>query len=131
MSILWECATNSDKGCCTTMRKILFPVLILLFALSSFPTQPAQAQEQTPPAGPLGSVRGTVINRNTGQLVKEKLEVMLHILDQNLVDKGMEDGESHPDGTFIFADIPFDENTQFAVMAIYDGVTYSSGECLK
>ena len=75
------------------MRKILFPVLILLFALSSFPTQPAQAQEQTPPAGPLGAVRGTVINRNTGQLVKESLEVMLHILDQNLTDKGMEHGQ--------------------------------------
>ena len=108
------------------MRKVLFPVLMLLFALSSFVAQPARAQEEPPPAGPLGAVRGTVINRNTGQLVKEKLEVMLHILDQNLVDKGMEHGQSQPDGTFVFADIPFDENIQFAVMATYDGVTYFS-----
>ncbi len=108
------------------MRKILFPVLILLFALSSFPTQPAQAQAEPPLSGPLGAVRGTVINRNTGQLVKESLEVMLHILDQNLTDKGMEHGQSQPDGTFVFPEIPFDENTQFAVMATYDGVTYSS-----
>jgi hypothetical protein len=108
------------------MRKTLLPVLILLFALSSFPTQPAQAQEQTPPAGPLGAVRGTVINRNTDQVVEESLEVMLHILDQNLTDKGMEHGQSQPDGTFVFPDIPFDENTQFAVMATYAGVTYSS-----
>jgi hypothetical protein len=108
------------------MRKILFPVLILLFILSSFVTQPARAQVETPPAGPLGAVRGTVINRNTGELVKESLEVMLHILDQNFVDKGMEHGQSQPDGTFVFFEIPFDENTQFAVMATYDGVTYSS-----
>ena len=108
------------------MRKVLFPVLMLLFALSSFVTQPARAQDETPPAGPLGAVRGTVINRNTGQLVKESLEVMLHILDQNLVDKGMEHGQSRPDGTFVFANIPFDENIEFAVMATYDGVTYSS-----
>lgn len=108
------------------MRKVLFPVLMLLFALSSFVTQPARAQDETPPAGPLGAVRGTVINRNTGQLVKESLEVMLHILDQNLVDKGMEHGQSQPDGTFVFANIPFDENIEFAVMATYDGVTYSS-----
>jgi hypothetical protein len=108
------------------MRKILFPVLILLFTLSSFVTQPARAQVETPPAGPLGAVRGTVINRNTGQLIKESLEVMLHILDQNFVDKGMEHGQSQPDGTFVFPEIPFDENTQFAVMATYDGVTYSS-----
>jgi hypothetical protein len=108
------------------MRKVLFPVLILLFALSSLVTQPAQAQAETPPAGPLGAVRGTVINRNTGQLVKESLEVMLHILDQNLVDKGMEHGQSQSDGTFVFPDIPFDENTHFAVMATYEGVTYFS-----
>ena len=108
------------------MRKVLFPALILLFALSSFVTQPVRAQEETPPASPLGAVRGTVINRNTGQLVKESLEVMLHILDQNLTDKGMEHGQSQPDGTFVFPEIPFDENTQFAVMALYDGVTYSS-----
>ncbi|HEX5943495.1 MAG TPA: hypothetical protein VFY66_14525, partial [Anaerolineales bacterium] len=104
----------------------MFSILMLLFALASFVTQPARAQAEPPLAGPLGAVRGTVINRNTGQLVKESLEVMLHILDQNLVDKGMEHGQSQPDGTFVFPDIPFDENTQFAVMTTYDGVTYSS-----
>jgi hypothetical protein len=107
------------------MRKV-FSILMLLFALASLATQPAQAQAEPPLAGPLGAVRGTVINRNTGQLVRESLEVMLHILDQNLVDKGMEHGQSQPDGTFLFPDIPFDENTQFAVMTTYDGVTYSS-----
>jgi hypothetical protein len=107
------------------MRKVFF-ILTLLFALASLVTQPVQAQAQPPLAGPLGAVRGTVINRNTGQLVRESLEVMLHILDQNLVDKGMEHGQSQPDGHFVFPDIPFDENIQFVVMTTYDGVTYSS-----
>jgi hypothetical protein len=108
------------------MRKVLFSILTLLFALASLVTQPVQAQAQPPLAGPLGAVRGTVINRNTGQLVKESLEVMLHILDQDLIDKGMEHAQSQPNGTFVFPDIPFEENTQFAVMTTYDGVTYSS-----
>jgi hypothetical protein len=107
------------------MRKVFF-ILTLLFALASLVTQPVQAQAQPPLAGPLGAVRGTVINRNTGQLVRESLEVMLHMLDQNLVDKGMEHGQSQPDGHFVFPDIPFDENIQFVVMTTYDGVTYSS-----
>ena len=107
-------------------KRVLLPLLILLFTFSAYAARPALAQDDNPPVGPMGEVRGTVINRNNGKVVTESLEVMLHILDQDFADKGMEHGQSQSDGTFVFADIPFDEKTQFAVMAIYDGVTYFS-----
>lgn len=108
------------------MKRIFLPLLILFFAFSAYPARPALAQDENPPVGPVGDVRGTVINRNSGKVVTQSLEVMLHILDMNLVDQGMEHGQSNPDGTFVFADIPFNETTQFAVMATYDGVSYFS-----
>ena len=108
------------------MKRIFIPLLILLFAFSFYAARPALAQDGNPPAGPSGQVRGTVINRNSGEVVTESIEVMLHILGQDMVDKGMEHGQSQPDGTFVFPDVPFDENTQFAVMATYDGVSYFS-----
>ena len=106
------------------MKRIFLPLLVLLLAFSAHAARPALAQDENPPAGPVGEVRGTVINRNSGKVVTQSPEVMLHILDQDFVDKGMEHGQSQSDGTFVFADIPFDESTQFAVMATYDGVTY-------
>lgn len=108
------------------MKRIFLPLLILLFVFSAYPARPALAQDENPPVGPVGDVRGTVINRNSGKVVTQSLEVMLHILDMNFVDQGMEHGQSKPDGTFVFADIPFNETTQFAVMATYDGVSYFS-----
>ena len=107
-------------------KRVFLPLLVLSFAFSAYAERPALAQDDNPPSGPVGEVRGTVINRNSGKLVTESLEVMLHILDQDFVDKGMEHGQSEIDGTFAFANIPFDENTRFAVMATYDGVTYFS-----
>ncbi|HLO14540.1 MAG TPA: hypothetical protein VK206_06915 [Anaerolineales bacterium] len=108
------------------MKRILFYLLILFFAFSRYTVQPALAQVQTPPAGPVGEVRGTVINTNTGKVVTESLEVMLHVLDLDLVDKDMKHGQSQADGTFVFSGVPFDANTRFAVMATFDGVTYYS-----
>ena len=108
------------------MKRILLPLLILLFTFSSYTARPVLAQTETPPAGPLGEVRGTVINSNTGKVVTESLEVMLHVLDLDLVDKDMKHGKSQPDGTFVFPDVSFDANLQFAVMATFNGVTYFS-----
>jgi hypothetical protein len=109
------------------MKRIL-PFLLALFLLLATSVREVQAQTETPPtpAGPLGEIRGTVINRNDGQVVAESLEVMLHVLDLNYADKNMVHGQSQPDGTFIFADFPFDASLQFAVMATFDGVTYYS-----
>jgi hypothetical protein len=108
------------------MKRVLLLLWIMLSMFSPFAALSARAQGETPPTGPLGEIRGTVINENSGKVVTESLEVMLHILDLDYVDKGMEHGQSQPDGTFIFLDIPFDANTLFSVMATYNGVTYFS-----
>lgn len=96
---------------------------LLVFAFS---VRPALAQTDTPPTGPTGEVTGMIVNQNTGKAVSGQLDVMLHILDQNYGESGMLHGQSSPDGTFLFADAPFDANFQYAVMATFDGVTYFS-----
>jgi hypothetical protein len=108
------------------MKKTAFYLLIGLLAVSAVTTHPVLAQTETPPTGPLGKVTGTIVNQNTGTAVAEELDVMLHILDQDFADAGMLHGKSQADGTFLFADVPFDEQLQYAVMAAYDGVTYFS-----
>ena len=108
------------------MKRIWLYLLVLLFAFSSNATRPALAQAETLPAGLVGEVRGSVINTNTGKVVTDSLEVMLHVMDLDLVDKDMVHGQSKPDGTFLFSDVPFDGNTQFAIMATFKGVTYFS-----
>jgi hypothetical protein len=102
------------------MKKFLLALWIVL-SLSSR-SAVVRAQGEMPP----GEVRGIVLNQNTGKAVTEGLEVMLHILDLDYADKGMEHGQSQPDGTFVFSNIPFDANTLFSVMATYNGVTYFS-----
>jgi hypothetical protein len=51
---------------------------------------------------------------------------MLHIWDQNYMGKGMLHGQSLPDGSFLFTDVPIELNSIYAVMANYDGATYLS-----
>jgi hypothetical protein len=108
------------------MKRAIVALFIALFAFCVYVTRPAWAQSETPPAGPVGEVRGTIINRNSGKVVAESLDIMLHVLDEDLADLDMKHAQSQPDGTFIFADIPFDPNLQFTVMATYNGVTYAS-----
>lgn len=109
------------------MKRILLLLLPLLLLIAA-PVRVVQAQADTPPTptGPVGEIRGTVINRNSGRTVTESLEVMLHVLDLNYSDLDMVHGQSQTDGTFEFADVPFDASLQFAVMATFDGVTYYS-----
>lgn len=45
------------------MKRVVAHLLITLFAFSAYATRPARAQSETPPAGPVGEVRGTIINR--------------------------------------------------------------------
>ncbi len=108
------------------MKKFFLPLLLLLFAFSVYPARPAMAQDDSPPAGPVGEVRGTIINRNSGKLITESLEVMLHVLDLDFVEKDMRHGRSQPDGTVVFPDVQFNANIQFAMVATYEGVTYFS-----
>jgi hypothetical protein len=107
-------------------RKLPFLFLIIALLIFSFGAHPVLAQTDTPPTGPTGEVTGTIINKNTGEVVAEQLEVTLHVLDQNYADIGMLSGQTQTDGTFLFADAPFDVNLQYAVMATFDGVTYFS-----
>ena len=106
-------------------RKALH-LLIGLLAVSAVTPRPVLAQTETPPAGPTGKVMGTIINQNTGTVVAEEMDVMLHVLDQDLADAGMLHGQSQSDGTFLFTDVAFDEQLQYAAMTAYDGVTYFS-----
>ncbi|MDP1715687.1 MAG: hypothetical protein Q8L41_13170 [Anaerolineales bacterium] len=108
------------------MKKTAFYLLIGLLVVSAVTTRPVLAQTERPPAGALGKVMGTIINQNTGTVVAEEMDVMLHVLDQDFTDAGMLHGQSQSDGTFLFTDVAFDEQLQYAVMATYDGVTYFS-----
>ena len=108
------------------MKRVLLFLTIAIFSLSTYSVRSALAQSPTPPAGPLGEVHGTVINQNTGKVVAQTMEVMLHILDLDYADKDMLHGQSQPDGSFVFTDVPFDPSVQFAVMTTFDGVTYYS-----
>ena len=108
------------------MKKTTFYLLIVLLAVSAITAYPVRAQTETPPAGPTGKVRGVVINQNTGMTVTGEMDVMLHILEQDYAEAGMLHGKSQADGSFLFTDVPFDASLQYAVMAIYDGVTYFS-----
>ena len=108
------------------MKKTAFYLLIGLLVVSAVTTRPVLAQTETPPAGALGKVMGSIINQNTGTVVAEEMDVMLHVLDQDLADAGMLHGQSQSDGTFLFTDVAFDEQLQYAAMTAYDGVTYFS-----
>lgn len=107
------------------MKRIAIYLVISMAALSIITTHPVLAQTETPPVGSTGKVTGKIINQNTGAMVKGVLDVMLHIL-QNDAGAGMLHGQSQADGSFFFSDVPFDANSQYAVMAIFNGVTYFS-----
>ena len=106
------------------MKPILLFLVMASFSLSAYSVRPALAQSPTPPAGPVGEVRGTVINQNNGKVVAQTMEVMLHILDLDYADKDMLHGQSQADGSFVFADVPFAADRQFAVMTTFNDVTY-------
>ncbi len=108
------------------MKRSIFYLMLGLLAAAVVTTRPVLAQTATPPAGLIGKVIGRIVNQNTGAVVEQEMDVMLHILNQDFADAGMLHGKSQLDGTFLFTDVPFDANLRYAVMAIYDGVTYFS-----
>ncbi|MGE5249142.1 MAG: hypothetical protein ACM3QS_02915 [Bacteroidota bacterium] len=118
------------------MKRFLFALTLTVFALSMLGVRLAAAQTDTPPtetpaaevppSGPVGQVIGRVVNRNTGKVVAQSLNVMLHVLDEDLTARDMLHAQSRPDGTFTFADVPFEVASKFAVMATYEGASYTS-----
>ncbi len=109
-----------------TRPLILFIVSILILLTKT----PASAQTDIPPEGTPkgreGEVTGTIINRSPGGSIPESVDVMLHSWDQNFTEKGMLHGQSTADASFQFTEVSLEPNLLYAVMAIYDGVTYFS-----
>jgi hypothetical protein len=108
------------------MKQIFLSFVMALIGAALLVVRPVLAQTETPPIGPMGEIRGSVMNSNTGTVVAESMDVMLHVLNQDYVDMDMQHGQSQPDGTFVFSDVPFSSDLQFAVMATFDGVSYFS-----
>ena len=111
------------------MKRQYFLTILATLVLAAAAVWPVAAQNDAPPtpgAGPTGTISVTLVNRNTGKLVTESLEVMLHIMDLDFVDQDMLHGQSLSDGTYVFTDVPFAPGLQFAVMATYQGATYFS-----
>ena len=109
------------------MKRYFLPLLLVLtLTWVAIPT-PAVAQTDSPQEDvPTGIVFGTIINRNNGNVVTENLEVMLHVWDQEYIDLDMQHGQTNADGTFKFSDVRLDPDRLYAVMTIFDGVTYFS-----
>lgn len=109
------------------MKKYWFIPLLVISLLWAASPSPVGAQEDLPPeeAG-TGIVLGKIIDQNNGSQVRENLDVMLHIWDKEYVDMGMEHGQSEADGTFKFDGVEFDAERLYAVMTIFDDVTYFS-----
>ena len=104
---------------------ILFIVSLLLMLAA-----PVAAQTPAPPTvtptPSLGVVSGQIVNRSRGGTVPVKLDLVLHAWDQNSNEKLMRDGQSNPDGTFRFEDVPIESSLLYGVMAVYNGITYFS-----
>lgn len=103
---------------------------LILFVISFMllPASPVAAQTPTPltPAAQRVGLSGKIVNRSPGGSVPEKLDLMLHAWDQSSAEKLMLDGQSNPDGTFQFKDVPVEAGLLYGVMAMYDGISYIS-----
>ncbi len=106
-------------------RALLISIIVSLLLMLAVP---AAAQTQTPPTATtqLTAVNGRIVNRSNGGAVPARLDLVLHAWDQNLNEKFMRDGQSNPDGTFRFEDVPIEAGLSYGVMAVYNGVTYFS-----
>lgn len=109
------------------MKKYWFTPLLVFSLLWAASPSPVAAQEDLPPEeSATGIVLGEIIDQNNGNTVAGSLDVMLHIWDQQYVALGMEHGQSEADGTFMFDSVEFDPERKYAVMAIFEKVTYFS-----
>jgi hypothetical protein len=107
------------------MRKPYFLFLFVLFIIWSASPSDANAQAQNPPAA-TGDVTGKIVNQNTGSIVLQSLEVMLHIWDEKYVELNMLHGQSQTDGAFQFTEVDLKPGQLYGVMAIFDDVIYVS-----
>ena len=108
-------------------------IVVTLFLISIFllvTTRVASAQTQ-PPSNPAddsstGEVSGAITNGTPGASVPGGLDLMLHAWDDTDAQKLMLHGQSTPEGSFVFDEVPFEPGLMYAVMAVYeDGMYYS------
>jgi hypothetical protein len=74
-------------------RYFFLPLLALVLLWAANPSLVFAQTDLPPEDATAGVVFGKIINQNKGNLVTERLDVMLHIWDQQYVDLGMEHGK--------------------------------------
>ena len=112
-----------------TMKLSRPSAFLLILALASTAIlAPVYAQAE-PPAGnapATAEVSGQIVNINNPSKPVGELDVMLHLLDQDLNELNMLHGQSTKDGAFQFEKVPVAPNEQFAAMTTYNGASYTS-----
>ena len=106
------------------MKKVSISLIAaLLFMWMAGPAK-VFAQTATPP--PNGEVSGKIIDQNQEKVVRQSLDIMLHIWDQNDAAINMLHAQSATDGTYRFESVDLQPQYLYAVMATFDDVTYQS-----
>jgi len=75
---------------------------------------------------PQGFGKGHNHRSKSGAVVRDSLQVMLHVWDTHDVDINMLHSQSAADGTFRFADVALQPQYPYGVMAVFDDVAYLS-----
>lgn len=88
------------------------------------PADPAVIGPAEAPVEVVMTVRGTLSNGTAGAIVPAGVPLTLYLLDQ--FHRETLTGVTLDGGAYVFDDVPFDPNRQYAVAADYNGVTFAS-----
>ena len=105
------------------MRKFILSGLLvfpLLFIFSDFVIHAA------PDDPNITEVRGLVINGTDGSEAGKDISVGLHVSKLGS-SSTMINGATKSDGSFVFTDVPIEDDALYGISVLYDGVTYASG----
>ena len=105
------------------MRKFILSGLLvfpLLFIFSDFVIHAAPEDPN------ITEVRGLVINGSDGSEAGKGISVGLHVSKLGS-SSTMINGATKSDGSFIFTDVPIEDDALYGISVLYDGVTYASG----
>jgi len=92
----------------------------LLFIFSDFVIHAA------PDDPNITEVRGLVINGTDGSEAGKDISVGLHVSKLGS-SSTMINGATKSDGSFVFTDVPIEDDALYGISVLYDGVTYASG----
>ena len=105
------------------MRKFILSGLLvfpLLFIFSYF------VVHSSPEDPNITEVRGLVINGTDGSEAGKDISVGLHVSKLGS-SSTMINGATKSDGSFVFTDVPIEDDALYGISVLYDGVTYASG----